>query len=941
MLSVRGVGSHREVLPGKRTEDVVGATNVLGRKIGAPIIPLIINGKKAHGLLDTGCSKTVVSSRLINKLVPLRPVSVMGFDGSITRCRGKSEASLKINGKTIRTECIVSDRMIPGVDVVVGTDVIKFFHLTLDEGKIIVAPTFEANPPDNSIRGRNFSATFNGGSWTVEWEWTQTPRLTNKLGQYGVKKNIATRFEKEIERWVTNKWLVPYEKEYQGGVIPLMAVFHEGKNKVRPVLDFRELNKFVSCSGAEADVCGEKLRKWRRWSPKCSLLDLKDAYMQIGVSKSCSELMKVRVGGKVFELTRLGFGLNCAPEIMKAIVHEVLQKEEDIGEATDSYYDDIIVNTEKVSVTRVKELLSSYGLECKEPVALEEAKVLGLKIEKRTDGLQWRRPDGEDHMVQKEMLTKRELFSVCGKLLGHYPVAGWLRTSTSFIKRSCLAEGWSEPAGLVSMSLLKEVLDRVKKDDPVHGKWTVSKGGDITVWCDASSMAYGVSLTKDGDVIEDGAWLRKKEDGNHINLAELTAVIKGVNMAIKWESSSLKIMTDSATVYSWINSLRLKDKRVKVTGLSEMLVKRRLTILIDTLESYDVQWGIQLVPTTKNKADFLTRVPKHWMKKTGSLSSNGCSIREIRRIHEMSHRGVDGTLHFVKKVMPEVSRFEVEEVVKSCEECQSIDPASRVAGNGKLSVPANWARIAVDITHVGTKKFLTAVDCGPSRFAIWKEVEQESEKEVVKALEETFAGYGPPLEILCDNGKSFRSKGLSSLCERWGVILTFRCAYKPSGNGVVERNHRTIKTMASRTKKPIQQCVFWYNATPGGEYNRPPSVELFGKEYRNPFLTPNKQPPSQIESEGDLTVGESVWVKPPGARCSSKWASGIVTKVNSGFNIEVDDVPRHRTHIRKKVAKEQEEQHEGAEDPMEAEAKRPERSKRVPFYFKDFITSDR
>ncbi|QQP55901.1 Hypothetical protein FKW44_000372 [Caligus rogercresseyi] len=61
------------------------------------------------------------------------------------------------------------------------------------------------------------------------------------------------------------------------------------------------------------------------------------------------------------------------------------------------------------------------------------------------------------------MLTKRDLFSVCGKLLGHYPVAGWLRTSTSFIKRSCLVEGWSEPAGLFSMSLLKEVLDRSER----------------------------------------------------------------------------------------------------------------------------------------------------------------------------------------------------------------------------------------------------------------------------------------------------------------------------------------------------------------------------------------------------------------------------------------------------------------------------------------------
>ena len=42
-----------------------------------------------------------------------------------------------------------------------------------------------------------------------------------------------------------------------------MAVVQEKKDKVRPVLDFRELNEFVECSGADADACDEKLKSWR------------------------------------------------------------------------------------------------------------------------------------------------------------------------------------------------------------------------------------------------------------------------------------------------------------------------------------------------------------------------------------------------------------------------------------------------------------------------------------------------------------------------------------------------------------------------------------------------------------------------------------------------------------------------------------------------------
>ena len=38
-----------------------------------------------------------------------------------------------------------------------------------------------------------------------------------------------------------------------------------------------------------------------------------------------------------------------------------------------------------------------------------------------------------------ENLTRRGFFSICGKLVGHYPVAGWLRMACSYVKRR--AEG--------------------------------------------------------------------------------------------------------------------------------------------------------------------------------------------------------------------------------------------------------------------------------------------------------------------------------------------------------------------------------------------------------------------------------------------------------------------------------------------------------------------
>ena len=71
------------------------------------------------------------------------------------------------------------------------------------------------------------------------------------------------------------------------------------------------------------------------------------------------------------------------------------------------------------------------------------------------------------------------------------------------------------------------------------------------MWCDVSKLALGVVLEVDGLCVEDAAWMRKKDDHRHINVAELNAVLKGVNMAIGWGYHSFALYTDSATVRNW------------------------------------------------------------------------------------------------------------------------------------------------------------------------------------------------------------------------------------------------------------------------------------------------------------------------------------------------------------------------------------------------------
>ena len=57
---------------------------------------------------------------------------------------------------------------------------------------------------------------------------------------------MRERYCAELESWISKDWLKRWDGPVRG-VIPLLAVFQPTKDKVRPVMDYRELNDFVKC----------------------------------------------------------------------------------------------------------------------------------------------------------------------------------------------------------------------------------------------------------------------------------------------------------------------------------------------------------------------------------------------------------------------------------------------------------------------------------------------------------------------------------------------------------------------------------------------------------------------------------------------------------------------------------------------------------------------
>ena len=658
------------------------------------------------------------------------------------------------------------------------------------------------------------------------------------------------------------------------------------------------------------------------------VLDLRNAYLQLHVRQDLQHYQTVRHKGKFYYLTRLGFGLNCAPKIMTAVLSKVLSMDPEIDAATDHYIDDIIVNSSLVSVDRVVKHLQRFGLQTKPSESMENARVLGLQLRSVPgQGLMWSRSNELPNVEGLQQMSRRELFSVCGKLVSHYPVAGWLRVACSYMKRCSEGTAWEDEIGDRVRGWLQETVRRLRAEDPVGGVWKALVDGESKVWCDASSLALGVIVEIGGKIVEDASWLRKKSDGAHINVVELDAALRGINLALKWKLKRLTLVTDSATVHGWLQSVLTGDQRVKVSGIAEMLVRRRLAMVEELRSEYGLEIVVQLVKSEKNKADALTRVPQTWLRSERPLSS-------LEELHKRHHFGVRRSLYFARQVHPSVKRDEVEAIVRACPDCASVDPAPTQWDKGELSVTQNWQRLAVDVTHFGQDRYLTIVDCGPSRFAIWRKIASESAAVLAAVLEQVFRERGPPMELLLDNSATFRSTQLDDLCARWSVYRGFRCAYRPAGNGIVERNHRTIKSMAARVGKSPLDVLFWYNAAPlDDDAGTVPAAAVHAYQWRNPDVPTNVG--ERLRGESRYSVGDVVFVKPAQARCTTRWPLGVVTAVSSTTCVEVDGMPRHVADCRPVPAERSAQESPDELDEDEVEPRRSSRIKGEPCRFPD------
>ena len=228
---------------------------------------ILVEGKPAAGLLDTGCSQTIVAERLVRHVSKQGETQVCVVGGVAVSCACAS-IGLEISGVKLQLDALVLNELVPGFDVLLGMDAIS--HLggvtVSSEGLRFLGAIDKFDPPakefccavqtgsdDSShplstrkptalvVEVVDFSARFDGECWTVSWKWKDSaPCLQNQVAGYSVKPEFEDKFHESLDLWVKNGWLQPAPDSETGGIIPLMAVHQPQKNKIRPVMDYRE-----------------------------------------------------------------------------------------------------------------------------------------------------------------------------------------------------------------------------------------------------------------------------------------------------------------------------------------------------------------------------------------------------------------------------------------------------------------------------------------------------------------------------------------------------------------------------------------------------------------------------------------------------------------------------------------------------------------------------
>ena len=228
---------------------------------------------------------------------------------------------------------------------------------------------------------------------------------------------------------------------------------------------------------------------------------------------------------------------------------------------------------------------------------------------------------------------------------------------------------------------------------------------------------------------------------------------------------------------------------------------------------------------------------------------------DLLKMHHdmMGHIGCTKMLSVLKGkyTWPGVSR-DVKNYVANCCGCAERKSAGRTRVIENLQITANkpFEKIMIDISgplvksKTGYQYILGIVDVF-SRYIMIIPLKSTESKAIVKAMMTRWiAVFGCPDQVISDGGANLNSSLMQEFCTMFGIHKRKISPYHPQGNGIIEREFRTVKDMLYATCKSSGKD--WPDALPHIEIGLRASVHstttfspyevIFGQQFLLPVM---------------------------------------------------------------------------------------------------------
>ncbi|XP_060868649.1 uncharacterized protein K02A2.6-like [Metopolophium dirhodum] len=604
---------------------------------------------------------------------------------------------------------------------------------------------------------------------------------------------------------------------------------------------------------------------------------LSGAYQQLELSSSSKEYLTINTLKGLFRFTRLTFGVASAPAIFQSTMDQILLGLENVF----CYLDDILIGENTVE-------------KCKQKLDLE-VDYLGHTLSNKGIRPQIKKLEAIKEARAPNNVTELQaylgLLNYYGKFIPNlsselHDLYKLLRKDVKFVWSDKCQEVFEKSKTLLLQNQVLEIYDQKKP---------------IVVCADGSPYGVGAILSQVVDGVEKPVLFassslspaEQKYSQLHREALAIVFALKkfhkyiyGNKFTLCSDAQALREIFSPQKGTAVVAASRLQRRAVLLSMYEYEFQYRssKQMVHVDALSRLPLSTGTDIEDDVINVVEALKKDKilfkvynyvlqgwprkveseiKYYLKLKDSLSTQDDCLffgdrivvpevlkKNILKILHKDHEGIVRMKMAARSVLWwKNMNTDIEEFSKGCEICDQTSNVSKEKVISKWPMVVKpWQRVHVDFFHLEGNTFLVVIDAY-SKYIVVKLLRKTNCESLIRELQEVFAFFGLPEEIVSDNGPPFGSWLFNSYGNQSNIKITKTPPFHSQSNGLAERAVQTVKKYFKKyildrelskltVKEKVVRFITVYNTTPSTVTAQSPADRMFSIVHKNQLRYP-------------------------------------------------------------------------------------------------------